>query len=99
MTHTNHYRNEIIMPRALKVTEESIDHIIAYGKALGFRLDDIRYDLEDACYNGRNLYQITDGTVAYNNVTFSNMIEPDFRHIWKFKTAEMPNVFVEIERV
>jgi len=87
------------MPRAMQVTEESLDHIVIYGKAMGLRLDDVKDDLEEARFYGWNLYAIVDGTVAFNNAVFSTMSEPSFRQTWKFKTAETPNRYMEIERV
>ena len=87
------------MPKALKVTEDNLTYIIEYGKTLQFRLDDIKYDLEDTTLYGVDLYQITDGTAEDNNVTFTTMWGSDFFRYWKFKTAEMPTEFVEIEHV
>lgn len=86
------------MPRALKVTEENLDKIVADAKMLKFNLDYLK-DTLDYYRECGNIYLITDGTPEDNNITFTTFTEPDFRHLWKFKSAEMPTEFVEIERV
>ncbi len=87
------------MPKALKVTEDNIEFIIEYGTLLQFNLRDVKDNREYYAEDGWNLYLITDGTVEHNNITFTEFPEVDFFRLWKFKTAEMPTQFVEIERV
>ena len=87
------------MPKALKVTEENLDYIINYGMELEFNLGDITYALEDAVSFDTTLYCITDGSKENNNITFTDMWAEDFNRIWKFKNAEDPTQFTEIERI
>jgi len=89
------------MPRALKVTEENTQYIIDYGMERQFNLQYITYSMDEeiALDSGEELYVITDGTVELDNVTFMTLISSDFFRNWKFKSAENPSEFVEIERV
>lgn len=87
------------MPYAMKVTEDNLALMIENAKVVGFDLSAVEYDLEEATSYGWSLYQITDGSTEYNNITFTTMHEPDFFHNWKFTVAELPNNFAKIERV
>lgn len=87
------------MPKALKVTEESIDYIIRYAKKLQFDLEYIRDSVKDATDFGHELYVITDGTEENNNITFMTMWEDDFQQYWMFKYDELESIFAEIEHL
>lgn len=87
------------MPKALKITEDNLMLIINYGKTLQFNLDDIKYDFLDAIENSTHAYVITDGNPENSNVVFTTFNEESFVTLWKFKSAELSNEFVEIERV
>lgn len=88
------------MPRAMKVTAENLEAIIADAKTIGFNLGHIKDSLE---YFGEeydeDYYLFTDGTPARNNVTFNDMRSSDLFRNWKFATAETPNQFAEIVRI
>lgn len=87
------------MPKAIHVTEDNIDYILAYAKALEFDLshikDNMLYNRED----GWETYLITDGTAKDRNVTFTEFVDADFNRLWKFKQMEDPNHFIPIERI
>lgn len=87
------------MPKALKVTEETIDYIVDYAKTRGFTLDYMRDNMEYHAEDGFELYCITDGSVELRNVTFSTFTHPDFFLTWKFSETENPTQFAKIERV
>ena len=87
------------MPKAIPVIEDNITFIVEYAKALGFNLDYIRDTMEYNAEDGYVTYLITDGTSENNNVTFTEMIEPDFNHNWDFTEQPSLTEFVNIERV
>lgn len=85
--------------RAIQLTEENIDHVIASADAIFFNLSYLRFNLEDAAGEGSTLYLIMGGRVEDRNVTFTEMREEDFFRTWKFTTEAKAFEFVEIERV
>ena len=87
------------MAQAILMTEENLDYIVAYGQALEFNLDYVKYALEDAADFGTTIYCITSGSKENNNITFTDMWKEDFDRIWKFKSTEDPTKFTEIERI
>ena len=88
------------MPKAILVTKQNIDFIMAYADNLGFNLDylpdNVEYNAEEF---GWTTYLITDGTPEKNNVTFTAMADADFNYNWKFADTSCEDQFVEIERV
>lgn len=87
------------MPKALKVTEATVDYIVDYAKVLGFDLTYLRDELEYHAEDGFELYCITDGNIEHRNVTFSTFIHPDFFRNWKFAETENHSLFTKIELV
>jgi len=89
------------MPKAVKLTEENIPHLIDYASKLQFNLD---YLQDEMSYNteefGCDTYLITDGTPEENNVTFTAKPGIDFLHIWKFENPqEWTHGFTRIVRI
>ncbi len=84
------------MPKALKVTEETLPFIISFADERQFNL---RYAHDDMIYAadfGATVYVITDKPDELDHVTFTTMWEQDFRRIWKFETTEDPHEFTEV---
>lgn len=86
------------MPKALKITEETVDYAVTYARELGFDLTYLPYSMEDAADYGYDLYLITDGTSEKRNITFTTFGSDDFFRNWKFTTAENHSDFAEIEK-
>ena len=84
------------MTKALKVTEETLPHILAFAAERQFNLDYARDDMIYASDFGANLYVVTGKPNELNSVTFTTMWEKDFRRIWKFETHEDPHEFATV---
>lgn len=84
---------------AIHVREDNLAHILAYAKTVDMNLSYLRDNMEYEAEDGNALYLVTSGQKSLDNVTFTTMIEDDFRRIWKFKFQENPNKFVQIEPV
>lgn len=87
------------MPKAIQVREDNIDYIYDYGAKLGFDLRHLRDNMEVNAIDGFDTYIMTDGSAELNNVTFTEFIDEDFFHSWKFTESQNPNHFVQITRV
>jgi len=75
------------MPRAIKVTDETIPYIDAHAAENGFRLD-TRDEVEFNASFGAETYLITDGQKETNNVVYTFMWGADFENTWKFENTE-----------
>lgn len=72
------------MPKAIKVTEENIDYIVAYARLSQFDLSYVSDNAEDAATYGESIYVINDGKADLNNIVFTTFWSTDFFRIWKF---------------
>lgn len=88
------------MSKGMKITEENIEDLIAFGRMFGLNLEDIKDEWEfnkseSFCMD---TYVVLSGVEENKSILFVAMTDIEFWNNWKFAKVAMQNSFVEIER-
>ena len=88
------------MPKAIHITLDNVGIIMDAADSVGFNLEHLPDNLDDAASYNEELYLIMDGTQAEGNLTFTEFYGTDFNRLWRF--TEKPKhhtFFAPIERI